>query len=256
MKIAVISDVHIESWDLKPNIHIPNADVYVFDGDVGEKLSGLGFLNANFEGKSCIYVPGNHEYFGANIDDLREELITKTNSFSSGGVFDNQTCFMKIRETNVRFICSTLWSNFSSIPAYFEPDNPFDIRKMEDSVPDFTAIKGFSYKDCIRRYNESVEFITGELEKNFDGVTIVVTHFAPHVLSIAEHYKRSMLTAYYVNDLPTSLISKANYWIHGHTHTCFDYFVGDCRVICQPFGYRYTYDRESGCASTFKIIEI
>jgi hypothetical protein len=27
------------------------------------------------------------------------------------------------------------------------------------------------------------------------------------------------------------------YWIHGHTHTHFDYKIGECRVICNPRGY-------------------
>lgn len=27
------------------------------------------------------------------------------------------------------------------------------------------------------------------------------------------------------------------YKTHGHTHTPFDYLIGDCRVICNPSGY-------------------
>ena len=32
-------------------------------------------------------------------------------------------------------------------------------------------------------------------------------------------------------------MGKACLWIHGHTHTSFDYRVGGCRVICNPRGY-------------------
>ena len=27
-------------------------------------------------------------------------------------------------------------------------------------------------------------------------------------------------------------------WTHGHTHHCFDYKIGQCRVVCNPRGYR------------------
>jgi predicted phosphodiesterase len=27
------------------------------------------------------------------------------------------------------------------------------------------------------------------------------------------------------------------YWVHGHTHTPFDYMIEGCRVICNPCGY-------------------
>ena len=30
-------------------------------------------------------------------------------------------------------------------------------------------------------------------------------------------------------------------WIHGHTHTSFDYRVGRCRVLCNPRGYRLSH---------------
>jgi hypothetical protein len=26
-------------------------------------------------------------------------------------------------------------------------------------------------------------------------------------------------------------------WTHGHTHHCFDYVIGETRVVCNPRGY-------------------
>lgn len=26
-------------------------------------------------------------------------------------------------------------------------------------------------------------------------------------------------------------------WVHGHTHSSFDYMAGETRVVCNPFGY-------------------
>ena len=26
-------------------------------------------------------------------------------------------------------------------------------------------------------------------------------------------------------------------WIHGHVHNSFDYNIGQCHIICEPYGY-------------------
>jgi L-ascorbate metabolism protein UlaG (beta-lactamase superfamily) len=36
-------------------------------------------------------------------------------------------------------------------------------------------------------------------------------------------------------------------WTHGHTHHCFDYQIGNCRVVCNPRGYESDgYSEETG----------
>lgn len=256
MKIAILSDIHIESWQFAPPITIPKADLFVLAGDVGEGFNGIDFIHKHLKDRPCIYVPGNHEYYYRDLPSFRDELLAKSTEFARGGVFDNQVCIMSEGDVTVRFICATLWSSFSSMPTRHDRSNGFDQQKMQNRIFDFRVIGGFSYQESIKRYEESLLFIAGELEKSFAGVTIVVTHFAPHLLSIAERYSKDGLTAYFVNDLPDELVNKADYWIHGHTHSIFDYKVGDCRVICQPFGYQGYYQREAGCANKFKVINV
>jgi hypothetical protein len=31
---------------------------------------------------------------------------------------------------------------------------------------------------------------------------------------------------------------KIKYWYHGHVHDHFDYTIGQCRIVCEPYGYR------------------
>jgi hypothetical protein len=33
------------------------------------------------------------------------------------------------------------------------------------------------------------------------------------------------------------LAAKVDVWVHGHTHTSFDYQLGKCRVVANPLGY-------------------
>lgn len=42
----------------------------------------------------------------------------------------------------------------------------------------------------------------------------------------------------YASDLEEMILElKPNIWFHGHIHTSSDYWLGETRVICNPFGY-------------------
>ena len=65
---------------------------------------------------------------------------------------------------------------------------------------------------------------------------MVITHHAPHPLSIHPRYVRNPLNAGFVSDL-TPLLQGADLWLHGHVHDSFDYQVGRCRIVANPAGY-------------------
>ncbi|HEX7026241.1 MAG TPA: metallophosphoesterase, partial [Gammaproteobacteria bacterium] len=68
--------------------------------------------------------------------------------------------------------------------------------------------------------------------------TVVVTHHAPATGSIAEQYKANMLNPAFISEMDELVThSGARCWIHGHTHSRFDYTLGDTRVLCNPRGY-------------------
>ena len=63
-----------------------------------------------------------------------------------------------------------------------------------------------------------------------------MTHFAPHPKSIAPLYQGHPANPGFIVDLDR-LMGKAELWIHGHTHTAFDYHMHGTRVVCNPRGY-------------------
>ena len=74
--------------------------------------------------------------------------------------------------------------------------------------------------------------------ERFDGVTVVVTHFAPSRGSIAPRFAGSPLNACFIADLEALVArSGAALWIHGHTHDSFDYRLGGTRIFANPRGY-------------------
>lgn len=49
------------------------------------------------------------------------------------------------------------------------------------------------------------------------------THHAPAMGSVAERYAADWLTPAFVNDLPDDFFQVPVLWVHGHTHSPFDY---------------------------------
>ena len=63
----------------------------------------------------------------------------------------------------------------------------------------------------------------------------MLTHFSPSFSSIADCYQKDYLSGYFASNLD-SLMGFEGIWVHGHTHTSFDYQKGDTRVLCNPVG--------------------
>jgi Icc-related predicted phosphoesterase len=65
-----------------------------------------------------------------------------------------------------------------------------------------------------------------------------VTHHAPSLQSVADPYKRDLVSAAFASPLDSLVAaSKAKLWLHGHVHHACDYRIGDTRVLCNPRGY-------------------
>lgn len=74
------------------------------------------------------------------------------------------------------------------------------------------------------------------LVQPFDGKTVVVTHFAPTLLSADSRYGVTPGTAGFCNGLD-DLLNFADLWLHGHLHCPSDYKLNGCRVVANPLGY-------------------
>jgi len=71
------------------------------------------------------------------------------------------------------------------------------------------------------------------------GSYIVVGHHCPSELSVAAQYKGDMLNGAFRSSLDDFIEARPQirYWLHGHTHHNFNYWIGETRVVCNPRGY-------------------
>lgn len=250
MKIGILSDLHLESSNIK--LENLEYDVVVLAGDISQDFNLLGgFFECNFsKNTQIIYVPGNHEYEGKKVEKVIEQLKCLEKIFPNLHVLQNES----INIGNVRFIGSTLWSNFEGMGILWKEEvkkwckyniidfsyifkknkNKLNIHSPE-SIP-------WNTEDMEKEFYKAYDFITYELKKNeTKNKKVVISHFAPSLKSLDKKYKVSLQNAYWVNNLP-ELIGFSDYWIHGHTHSSFDYIEEGTRVICNPRGYSKIYN--------------
>jgi len=282
VKIRVLSDLHLECDEPEVIPHA-QADLIVLAGDIHNHAAGPRWAAATFDGAApVVYVPGNHEYYDGEFGALEAAMHDAAASVDNVHLLNNAVLLDPAGEWRV--LGTTLWTDFTLYGADSEAlaasiaaaqKVMLDFRgliqvtwprdatgskgaKGASSVADATAARDFTPADTLALHAQARAWLERELAKPFGGKTIVVTHHAPHRLSLAERYADDRVSAGFVNHLPTLVRSPVALWIHGHTHTAFDYTVDGTRVVCNPRGYldRRTRQPENPQFAWDKVVEI
>lgn len=89
----------------------------------------------------------------------------------------------------------------------------------------------------IDRHRISRAWLAEQLALPSPRPRVVVTHHYPSPRSTDPQFEELPESAAFGSDLPPEFFAPASLWIHGHTHTSFDYVEQGCRVVCNPRGY-------------------
>ncbi|WP_333876377.1 metallophosphoesterase [Methylobacter sp.] len=260
MKIFLISDIHSENpeavvdpymdYDCLKFSYPEDADVVVLAGDIGEGLNGLIWARNRFVDKEIIYVCGNHEYYESDlsvIDDMRV-IATELGIH----LLDNDSVIMN----GVRFLGTTLWTNFDNYsseviaeaertmrdyhyikcPAWWRNEHNKEkaLRLMDSENAFGFDPECFSPTVAYVLHREALDWLSQQLNKPYQGKTVVVTHHAPSLRSIIN------IDYAYASDLEKFIANRADQidlWCHGHIHQPVDYEVAGVRVVSNPRGY-------------------
>ena len=247
MKALVLSDLHLSHRPFAVVIDAAridsNADVVVLAGDLDDGLGGIRWARESFPDKPIVMVAGNHEFYEKHwfrhIDDMREAAKTYDVNFLEAEGIDLG---------GVRFLGCTLWTDFElfgvekkDVAMHVAKAQMNDFHCIEISrYPEFHSVqsKQLTPELAALRHKGSVEWLAKKLGKGDPKKTVVVTHHAPHPLSVSAQFSQDMLSASYASDL-TRLMGKAGLWIHGHMHHSVDYNVDGTRVVCNPRGFTH-----------------
>lgn len=235
MKLHILSDLHLGVQGLERPC--TEADAVILAGDIARPRAAVDWA-LGFD-KPVLYVPGNHEFYGAHLDEARHELrrlcegthihLLDTGSFVLDGV---------------RFLGATLWTDFR-LHGGAAP-RAEAIAHGQRFMRDFTHIRAgarpaeaaLTPQDTADLFAAHARWLGEELAKPHSGPTVVITHHAPSPRSIHPRFAGSPLNACFVSDAEHLLEGgRACLWIHGHTHDSFDYLLHGTRVVCNPRGY-------------------
>jgi Icc-related predicted phosphoesterase len=233
-RLRIFSDLHLEFVDwIPPPVA---ADAIVLAGDISVGLQGVQWARRQFPETPVVYVPGNHEFYGARLPDALEELRAEAQRL---GVhfLDGDECILG----GTRFLGTTLWTDYElygSAPADLE-------RAMADAaieMNDFRMIQwtgGEPLAPALVRdmHLTGVAWLAERLAEPFAGPTVVVTHHLPHRQCIHPKYEGTRFNPCFASDLDHLVRAPVALWVHGHTHESIDFLVNGTRVVCNPRGY-------------------
>lgn len=238
--IQIMSDLHTE-FGKGPKDILPKdmkADIVIDAGDHACGVVGIMEAAEWFPNSDVVYVAGNHEFYGKRFLHRHYEKMKEKADFLGVHFLQNDTWIYRSSAGNVRVIGATLWTDYE-----LEGNSYLTMLKAAQLMNDYRQIytdirKPITTEELRLEHLTSVSYIVSELQKPFDGATIVVTHHGPSKKSVHPRYGNDSLNACYASNLEGIMHEYApTLWIHGHTHDSHMYKVGNTNVICNPRGY-------------------
>ncbi len=225
MKLQILSDLHLEQ--APPPESFRCAGLLVAAGDIGHGTDGLAWLQSL--GCPVLYVAGNHEYWGGDLDRTPERLRTAA-AGSRVQVLEREVAVVG----GVRFLGCTLWGDFAG-------GDPEVMAAIGTAMNDFRNIDRGGVRitphDLLHAHRRARAWLAEALAVPFAGPTVVITHHAPSFHSWRgppdSPYRHACCA-----DLEELMVAHpVALWVHGHLHHAFDYTCRGVRVLCNPRGW-------------------
>ena len=226
--------------------------VLVAAGDIGRNFSGVLWLQRviqNFPGLRVVFVPGNHEYYGSQLEDLYHQY--KDIQTEIGSILEQDLHILASNYTiidNVLFVGDTLWTDCHK-------QDPAVMLEVQDAMNDYVYIYNSHGKPITvgttvdKHYNQSKRIfkVLGNLaqirKSRKDLKVAVVTHHSP---LLPTNEADLLGYAFHCTDVQGKLELSENipdYWFFGHTHSSLctrrDYAHGSCEFISNQLGYTF-----------------
>lgn len=274
MRIFPISDLHLERRrrDRIPPPSRDDFDLLVCAGDLheGHPESGLAALLDLAAGRPVVLVPGNHEHYAPSGDPrtapellaaLTAEVVRRNGLGAPIHLLQGaQACLID----RVRFVGTTLWSDWRLAGRWLEPDSPgrpadpiaYAAARMSDPVAGSREYLGAIRKadggpwrpvDAMAAHAAERAALLAAIRTRHDGPTVVVTHH-PASPRAADAYRGGegvpwWVPAFYATTALDDLADaeRPDLWISGHFHAGHDLRLGRCRWVSNPVegaGYR------------------
>lgn len=244
MKIRILSDLHIDvsKFELKPL----GEDLLILAGDISNKPEDTFNIVKNYmtnsEENSVIFILGNHDYYNDTIIDRIKYWKHFGKQLGSNFHFLNQSSVIinskdSSLSSGIEFYGTTLWSN---VDLSNNTNNRFKLYKDFKHIRKNSIYDRITPLDYINLYNQDIVKLNEFLDSKSDFKRIIITHHLPSYKSVSEKYKYNPFNDFFASNLDNLVLKHTEsikLWIHGHTHSSFDYNIGNTRILCNPRGY-------------------
>lgn len=232
MKILILADLHLDEIADKAVLRrlgeeiaraAQEVDVLIIAGDLTEHAaqrwpSAIKWLGAHYPSDKTVILPGNHDYYGNNLDTLDADLDRICRE--SGCAFGQ--C-RHLESSGTRILMTTLWTDMRLFEAEGEvavEDSFWNARMMPDYGYGAILIgdpeRELEPEDTVAVHERQKTWLISELAKPWPGKTVVITHHAPSAVVAGA---MSPLSPCFASDLD-DLIERyrPDAWLFGHTH--------------------------------------
>jgi Calcineurin-like phosphoesterase len=187
-----------------------------------------------------LYVPGNHEYDGQDFDEAHVRLRTVCEELGITWL-ERASCTVQ----GVEFVGTTLWTDFDALvspganltEALGRREKAFRAANYHLRKTGTTRGGQPFLAEAVREQGLAcARWLEAALARPVAGPRVVITHFAPSLLSADPRYGRTPGTAAFCWNRDEWLHG-VDVWLHGHLHCPHDYRRHGCRVVANPLGY-------------------
>ena len=245
MRLLVLSDLHVEHAPFEPAARRGDYDAVVLAGDIGQATLALQWARRTFPDVPIVQVAGNHEFFDSIREDALEAMRAAARRLGIHLLEEDSVVV-----DGVEFVGCTVWTDYR---LHERPGRPVTMRAADAmagarrAMLDYRCIavrdasapggsRGFTPEDSVVLHERSRDWLAARLARPAAGPRVVVTHHLPSWHSVSPAFVAAPSNPAFASDLD-ALLTGADLWIHGHTHSSHDYLAAGCRVVCNPRGY-------------------
>lgn len=244
--LRIVSDLHLDtSRHLDGGYKLPDLltdkeSILVIAGDLCNGYNSIEFIKSALRRfKAVVYVLGNHEYYGHDINTLHTVIncnISEDNFY----LLNRDT----VSIDDYTIVGATLWTNMDN-------SNPITCLQSKSFMADYRHIRYggrvITPQDTIDLHKKDIKYIKTSCEHHADKSKklVVVTHHSPSFRSVDLKYKGSSINGAFASNLDDYIEkSRIDLWIHGHMHNHKNYNIGHTEILCNPRGYVTKYSKE------------
>ena len=163
MRILVLSDLHVEFAPYYVPCDLA-FDVAVLAGDIYVGVKTIDWIRETFAAKPVVFVAGNHEWYGENMQSALEEMraCPPANFYH----LNNES----VTIDGCQFLGATLWTDYR---LFGDDQKLAAMQACESALNDHRRIRvgdpgrSFSAADALALHEQSRAWLAAELDKPF-----------------------------------------------------------------------------------------